>query len=157
MCLKSFLVSGCSSEFQLIPFANNDLVLTKFMKVKSGNWLDWFMNKVGAAGMTMENAVAIRSDAYEKNMKPWIEEKRRTKFVVHEQKHHEQCLRTNWFPFHSMKYVMIWLGIYLFQWSKHPYFDHLYEREARQSAEQKDPYPWKEEGFSRWLPFRISK
>jgi hypothetical protein len=139
----------------LIPLPSQPLTFTGFIKVEPNTFLSKVMYFIGTGGITSKHNVLVRNDVFLKEVLPWVYDGKRTKFVLHEQKHHEQYLEH---PYsHSIRYSLTWLKIYLFAPDKHPYFDHPQEIEAREAANQTNPYLWKEEVYSSWLPIKIGK
>jgi len=134
-------------EWKDIPL-DGYAINTTFGRVKK-NFLNKIMEICGISGMTFDGVVFVAYDKWQSRVAEPIQEGHKSKFIIHEQVHHRQVVETGWFPFHMMKYLGIYAGIYFFKWNQHAYWDHPYEREARQIAGQEDPYDWKSRGLNR--------
>jgi hypothetical protein len=109
------------------------------------------MQRMGASGVTIGGLVLVRNDAWNGHMRRAPTDFF-TQFEKHEMAHHWQVIQCHGVLFHVLRYFGVGLWIYLFQWDKHPYYDHPMETEARHLASQ-PPVDWRVRGKNRWCPW----
>lgn len=131
---------------------------TLFVRLKAESMPNRVMKRMGASGVTVGSLVMVRHDVWDSHMrsdpKGFF-----TPFEKHEMAHHWQVLRCRGVLCrgvlcHGFCYFGIGVGIYLFKWSKHPYYDHPMEIEARKLAGQA-LVDWRAKGKRRWWPFAL--
>ena len=141
--------AGVASRAYQNPFLTKKRV-TVFVRLRCTSWANKRMGRMGVSGMTLGGLVLVRNNAWENRMSaccgaPF------THFEKHEMAHHWQCIRDGLIG-HVLRYAGLWTWIYVAQWSKHPYYDHPAEMEARELAGQPQ-VAWREVGVNRWTPW----
>ena len=124
---------------------------TYFYRVDKDNPADRVLRFFDFSGITWGQVIFVRTDRWHSRISPTPPH---TTFMLHERRHHEQCVDVGHAAFQAILYGNECVKIYLFQWNKHAYYDNCYEVEARKAAGQDDP-DWKDEGLSRWTPWKL--